>query len=111
MAGALVRRAGCPRSKLAGDASDAAHSRSNDLNRRRQAIADAHGAIAPIVQPATQTAATARSRLDAVIQSWQVDKSALTPVAATPSGLATLLRAGALRVGEATSIVNQTNTD
>src|ERR1700741_3993437 len=58
-----------PVASWAGGASDAAHSRSNDLDRRRQAIADAHGAIAPIVQHATQTAANARSRLDAVIQS------------------------------------------
>jgi hypothetical protein len=45
-----------------GYASDAAHSRSDDLDRRRQVIADAHRAIAPIVQDAAQTAMSARSR-------------------------------------------------
>jgi hypothetical protein len=61
------------------------------------------------VQDATQTAIIARSRLDAVIHNWQADKAALTPVAATPSGWATLLHTGARRVSEAASIVNQTH--
>jgi hypothetical protein len=94
-----------------GYASDAAHSRSDDLDRRRQVIADAHRAIAPIVQDAAQTAMSARSRLDAVIHSWQADKAALAPVAATPSGWASLVRTGALRVGEASAIVHQTHAD
>jgi Domain of unknown function (DUF4226) len=100
-----------PIANWAGDASDAAHSRSSDLDRRRQVIAHAHRAVAPVVQDATQTATNARSRLDAVIHSWQADKETLAPVAATPSGWATLIRAGALRVSEATSIVNQTHAD
>jgi hypothetical protein len=94
-----------------GDASVAAHSRSEDLDRRRQVIADAHRAIAPIVQDAAQTAMSARSRLDAVIHSWQANKAALAPLAATPSGWASLVRTGALRVSEASAIVHQSHAD
>ena len=91
-----------------GDASDAAHTRSDVLNSQRQRIADAHAAVAPIVRYAAQAATDARSRLDIVSHLWQADKAALAPVAATPSGTAALLRAGALRVGQATEIVHQT---
>jgi len=100
-----------PVASWTGDASDAAHDRSNDLDRRRNVIADAHRAITPIVQDAAHTAASARSRLDAVIQRWQADKAALTPFANTPAGWTTLLRAGAIRISEATGIVNQTHSD
>ena len=54
---------------------------------------------------------SARSRLDAVIHSWQADKAALAPAAATPSGWASLVRTGALRVSEASAIVHQTHAD
>src|SRR5882724_13691662 len=80
-----------PVTSWTGDASDAAHDRSNDLDRRRHAIADAHRAVSPIVQAAAETAARAQSRMDAVIQNWQADKAVLTPAAATPSGWANLL--------------------
>jgi len=78
------------------------------LNSQRQLIADAHRAVAPIVQYAAQAATDARSRLDTVSGQWQADKVALAPVEATPSGTAALLRAGALRVSEASAIVQQT---
>jgi Domain of unknown function (DUF4226) len=94
-----------------GAASDTAHDRSGDLDRVRNAIADAHRAIAPIVRDAAQTATGARSRLDAVIHAWQADNTVLAPLAATPSGWTALLRTGALRVGEATAIVHQTRAD
>lgn len=100
-----------PVASWTGEASDAAHARSDNLDRRRQVIAGAHTAVAPIVQDAAQTATSARSRLEAVIQSWQADKAMLASAAATPSGYATLLRTGALRVGEATAIVHQTNAE
>ena len=91
-----------------GDASDAAHARSELLGNQRQRIADAHRAVAPIVQYAAQATTDARSRFDAVFSQWQADKAALGLVATTPSGTAALLRAGSLRVSEATAIVHQT---
>jgi Domain of unknown function (DUF4226) len=94
-----------------GEGSDAAHEQSYDLNRQRHSLADAHRAIAPIVQDAAQTAVGARARLDTVIHCWQADKSALAPAAATPAGWATLLRAGASRLIEAAAIVRQTRSD
>lgn len=63
------------------------------------------------VRDAAQTATSARSRLDAVIHSWQADKAVLAPLAATPSGWTALLRTGAVRVSEATAIVHQTHAD
>jgi len=87
-----------------GEASDAAHSRSNDLDRRRRVLADAHRAMAPIVQDAAQTVTSARSRLDAVTHSWQADKAALAPVAATPSGWTSLLRIDCQDTGESVTM-------
>jgi hypothetical protein len=100
-----------PIASWTGEASDAAHDRSNDLDRQRNTIAAAHRAMAPIVQDAAQAVTNARSRLDAVIQSWRADKAALAPLATTPSGWTTLLHAGALRVNEASAIVHQTHAD
>ena len=91
-----------------GDAGDAAHARSEFLGNQRQRIADAHRAVAPIVQYAAQATTDARSRLDTVFSQWQADKAVLGPVATTPAGTAALLRAGSLRVSEATAIVHQT---
>jgi hypothetical protein len=100
-----------PIASWTGKASDAAHDRSSDLDRQRNLIAAAHRAMAPIVQDAAQTVTSARSRLDAVIQSWRADKAALAPLVTTPSGWTTLLHAGAVRVSEASAIVQQTHAD
>jgi hypothetical protein len=60
--------------------------------------------MAPIVQDAAQTVTSARSRLDAVTHSWQADKAALAPVAATPSGWTSLLRIDCQDTGESVTM-------
>ncbi|WP_198001560.1 DUF4226 domain-containing protein [Mycobacterium avium] len=88
----------------------AARARSDELDRQRQTIADAHRAVGPLTQSAAQIVASARTQLDAVIAQWQTDKAALSAVAATPAGKAAVLQAGSIRVSQANAIVAQAHT-
>lgn len=93
-----------------GDARDSADNRSRQLDKQRQAIADAHGALGPINQSAARLIAAARSQLDDVVAQWNADKARLAPVAGTPAGKQAVLEAGSIRVGQAKAIIAQTHT-
>lgn len=92
-----------------GDARDSADERSRQLDKQRQAIADAHRALGPINQSAAYTIAAARAQLDDVVTQWEADKARLAPVAGTPAGKVAVLQAGAIRVGQANAILAQTH--
>jgi hypothetical protein len=93
-----------------GDARDSADERSRQLDKQRQAIANAHGAIGPINDSAARIIATARTQLDDVVAQWNADKTRLAPVAGTPAGKEAVLQAGSIRVGQAKAIIAQTHT-
>ncbi|GAB7144980.1 DUF4226 domain-containing protein [Mycobacterium riyadhense] len=94
-----------PATEWTGVASAAARSASDSLDARRQILSNAHASVGPIVQNGGQVSLNARSRLDAIYNQWLADKAALDPVATTPAGKIALLRAGALRIGEAQAVV------
>lgn len=94
-----------------GIVSDRAHEASNDLSRQRQALIDAHADVTPLIARAMQVATDARNRLEAIRAHWQTDRQSCAPVAGTPSGKATLLHLGQLRLGEGAATVHAAQTE
>lgn len=95
-----------PATNWTGTLSTTAHAASEKLDSRRQALSATHHAMGPLVAGANEVAETARRQVDMVINQWKADKEVLAPAANTTVGRAALLRAGALRVQEATAAVN-----
>lgn len=89
-----------------GDASDRATTVSTVLDRRRQSLANANSAVAPIVKQVETISATARTQLDAIIQQWDAYKKAFEPIANTTAGKVALLQLGELCVSQGAQVIN-----